>query len=531
MNRIENPILRGFNPDPSIIRVGEDYYIATSTFEWFPGVQIHHSRDLKNWKVIAQPLNKVSQLDMKGVPDSCGVWAPCLSYDKGTFYLVYSNVKSFDGVWKDTPNYLVTTEDITGEWSEPVYLSSRGFDGSLFHDADGKKYFLNMLIDHRDNKMFGGIELQEYDPVQKELTGEVHYLHQGSYLGCTEGPHIFKRGKFYYLILAEGGTEYNHAVSVARSESIFGPYTMHPDTSIVSCTYNKPYKLQKSGHGDFMEAEDGRWFITFLVGRPLKERGRCILGRETAIEEIIWKDDWPYLVSDCRLPRLEIMGLDTKELLVEKHPERDDFDTDTLSLDFQSLRIPRTEQWFSLTERKGFLRLKGKESLTSTHTQALIARRVQHFRIEASTSLEFHPENIQEMAGLVFYYNTGHYHYLHLTANYKGNKQLLRIITSDHFEMSEQDQEVEIPAETKLVLKGILDHGELQFYYSIDQEKTFLPIGDVLDASILSDDYVRDRDERYRPAFTGMFVGMCCQDLAYNRKHADFDWFTYKEIH
>ncbi len=531
MNLIQNPILRGFNPDPSIVRVGDDYYIATSTFEWFPGVQIHHSKDLKNWKVIAQPLNRLSQLDMKGVPDSCGVWAPCLSYDNGTFYLVYSNVKSFDGVWKDTPNYLVTTTDIKGEWSDPIYLSSRGFDGSLFHDSDGKKYFLNMLLDHRNNKMFGGIELQEYDTQKKQLVGDVHYLHNGSYLGCTEGPHIFKKDDYYYLILAEGGTEYGHAVSIARSTSVFGPYDMHPNISIVSCSHCRPYRLQKAGHGDIVETEDGRWFVTFLVGRPLKERGRCILGRETAIEELFWDNDWPYLKSDSRLPRLEIPGLDQKEIKIEINDYRNDFDSESLSLDFQSLRIPRTDNWFSLTERKGHLRLKGKESLSSTHTQALIARRVQHFAIEASTSIEFEPVNIHEMAGLVFYYNTGHYHYLHVTSNYEGTQKLLRVITSDHFEMIEQKQQVDITGQLNVVLKGVLNHGELQFYYSIDQEQTFLPIGEVLDASILSDDYIRERDERYRPAFTGMFVGMCCQDLASNKKHADFDWFDYEEIH
>jgi len=161
--QITNPILTGFNPDPSIVRVGEDYYIATSTFEWFPGVQIHHSRDLKNWKLVARPLQRLSQLDMKGNPDSCGVWAPCLSYADGLFYLVYSNVRSFDGVWKDTPNYLVTSATIEGDWSDPVYLSSRGFDGSMFHDSDGKKWFLSMLVDHRNGIFFGGIEMQQYD--------------------------------------------------------------------------------------------------------------------------------------------------------------------------------------------------------------------------------------------------------------------------------------------------------------------------------------------------------------------------------
>ncbi|WP_247672516.1 glycoside hydrolase family 43 protein [Aquimarina sp. MMG016] len=528
---IQNPILKGFNPDPSIIRVGEDYYIATSTFEWFPGVQIHHSRDLKNWKVIAQPLNRLSQLDMKGNPDSCGVWAPCLSYDNGTFYLVYSNVRSFDGVWKDTPNYLVTSDDITGEWSEPIYLSSRGFDGSMFHDSDGKKYFLNMLVDHRKGKFFGGIELQEYDVDRKQLVGEVHYLHSGTSLGCTEGPHIFKRDDYYYLLLAEGGTEYGHAESIARSKSLLGPYELHPDTSIISCSDAPSHGLQKSGHGDFVETSDGQWYFVFLVGRPLTERGRCILGRETAIEEIEWKaNGWPYLKSGSKLPRLEVPGLDVEDFTFKKPDERNDFDAEALSLDFQSLRIPKEESWISLKERKGFLRLKGKESLSSTHKQALVARRVQHFKVEASTSIEFDPKDILEMAGLVFYYNTGHYHYLHVTSNYKGTTKLLRIISSDYFEMSEQVQEVDITGQDSIVLKGILDQNILQFYYSVDRGDKFYTIGEMLDASILSDDYVRDRDERYRPAFTGMFVGMCCQDLAYNRKHADFDWFEYKEI-
>ena len=168
---IQNPILKGFNPDPSIIRVANDYYIATSTFEWFPGVQIHHSRDLMHWQLITRPLNRRSQLDMLGVPDSCGVWAPCLSYHQGTYYLVFSNVKSFDGVWKDTPNYLVTTQDIRGDWSEPIFLNASGFDGSLFHDENGRKWYTSMLLDHRKGKFFGGIILQEYDAQAEKLVG------------------------------------------------------------------------------------------------------------------------------------------------------------------------------------------------------------------------------------------------------------------------------------------------------------------------------------------------------------------------
>ncbi len=173
MKTITNPILRGFNPDPSILRVGDDYYIATSTFEWFPGVQIHHSRDLIHWKLIARPLNRVSQLDLKGAAASEGVWAPCLSYDKGVFYLVYTNVRLWrSGGPRDLHNYLVTATDIRGEWTDPIYLNGSGFDPSLFHDDDGRKWLINMLWDHRlGRNSFAGIVLQEYDPVNRRLPG------------------------------------------------------------------------------------------------------------------------------------------------------------------------------------------------------------------------------------------------------------------------------------------------------------------------------------------------------------------------
>ena len=173
MSMLQNPILRGFNPDPNIVRVNNDYYIATSTFEWFGGVQIHHSTDLVNWRVIGQALNTVEQLDMRGVPDSCGVWAAQLSYNNGRFCLVYTNVKSFDGPYKDTPNYFVSTTDITGNWSQATYLNSSGFDPSIFHDDDGKSYLLNMLVDHRNNALFGGIVTVSYTHLTLPTNREV----------------------------------------------------------------------------------------------------------------------------------------------------------------------------------------------------------------------------------------------------------------------------------------------------------------------------------------------------------------------
>ncbi|HXV32167.1 MAG TPA: family 43 glycosylhydrolase, partial [Sinorhizobium sp.] len=219
---IRNPILPGFNPDPSICRVGDDYYIATSTFEWYPGVQIHHSRDLVNWRLVRRPLERASQLDMRGNPDSCGIWAPCLSYCDGLFWLVYTDVKRFDGNFKDAHNYIVTAETIEATWSDPVYVNSSGFDPSLFHDDDGRKWFLNMQWNHRTESFggapkhpaFDGILLQEWDERTRRLVGPVKNIFAGSPLGLVEGPHLFKRNGWYYLTVAEGGTGYDHAVTM-----------------------------------------------------------------------------------------------------------------------------------------------------------------------------------------------------------------------------------------------------------------------------------------------------------------------------
>jgi xylan 1,4-beta-xylosidase len=529
MSFITNPILKGFNPDPSIIRVGNDYYIATSTFEWFPGVQIHHSTDLQNWTLIARPLNRVSQLNMKGVPDSCGVWAPCLSYHNGIFYLVYTNVKSFDGVWKDTPNYLVTTNDIRGEWSEPLFVSATGFDGSLFHDDDGKKWYLSLLVDHRKGKFFGGITIQEWNNETKKLTGETFHIFKGSSLGITEGPHLYKKDGYYYLLTAEGGTEYGHAATIARSKNITGPYELSPHHPFISSREHKNYYLQKCGHASLVQTKDGKWLTVFLTGRPLTVHGHCILGRETAMETVDWPaNEWPILGSGSSVPRVEVPIDVVAESKHKNLNAKDDFDTDVLNIHFQSLRIPITNDWASLTVRKGFLTLYGRESLSSLHEQSLLARRIQSLKMEAATCVDFSPKYFQQMAGLVCYYNSAHFHYLHITANDEGNR-CLQIISFDNFKQTEAfDEPIQLPDTGFIYLKAALHGAELQFYYAT-RENEWIAAGNVLNATILSDDYVRDGGDRYRPAFTGAFVGMCCQDLSGNKLPAHFDWFSYVE--
>lgn len=532
MIHIKNPIIKGFNPDPSIVRVNDTYYIANSTFEWFPGIQIHKSKDLVNWKLCAKPLDSIKYLDMKGIPDSCGVWAPCLSFHEGLFYLVYSNVKTFDGVWKDTPNYLITTDDIeNGVWSDPVFLNSSGFDASMFHDKDGRKWYLTLIVDHRKGKFFGGIGIQEYDPTGKRLIGKMTNVWKGSDLGITEGPHLYNRNGYYYLLTAEGGTEYGHAISIARSRNILGPYELHPQNPVISSKDNPEAPLQKTGHGALVETQNNEWYLTFLCGRPLSQRGRCTLGRETGIEKVEWHDDdWLYLSRGGCVADLYVPAPVLPVHVWPKEAEIEDFNTRKWNIHLNSLRIPITDTWCSLKANPGNLRLFGKDSLCSIHEQSMIARRVQAFHVEVETSVEFEPETFQQMAGLVFYYNTMHMHYLHVTYFEETGLKLLQIISGDNGKFTEPlDEPVDISGNSKVFLKGIMMGGKLQFYWSTDSN-SWQKVGPELDASILSDDYISTHGLHYRAAFTGCFAGMCCQDLSGNMKHADFDYFKYKEL-
>ncbi len=337
MNQIQNPILRGFHPDPSIIRVGEDYYIATSTFEWWPGVRLHHSRDLVHWELIEYPLNRVSQLDLRGVGPSQGIWAPCLTWDKGVFYLVYTVVKAFYCNMYDTENYLVTARDIHGPWSEPVALNNFGFDLSLFHDDDGRKYMVSMVTDHRVPKKYvGRLVLQEFDDEKGRMTGPVRdiYRAEGIFL---EGPHILKRRGWYYLFSADTGTGEGHGQTIQRSRDIWGPYEMYRPLdekrqegeaySILTSRHHEDILLQKAGHCDLVETRDGEWYAVHLCGRASSGRNpetaerfagarRYMLGRETAIQKMRWtKDDWLVLdkggntpAEEVEPPRCALMG-------------------------------------------------------------------------------------------------------------------------------------------------------------------------------------------------------------------------------
>ncbi len=524
----QNPSLRGFNPDPSIVRVGDDFYIATSTFEWYPGVQIHHSRDLRHWQLVGRPLDRPDLLNMLGCPDSCGVWAPCLTYADGLFWLAYADVRRFDGNFKDTHNYVTTAPAITGPWSDPVYLNSSGFDPSFYHAEDGRKWFLNMVWDHRpDRGFFAGIVMQEYDVERGMLVGEITPIFEGTELGLTEGPHIQRHGDWYYLITAEGGTGYGHAMTIARSRSLHGPYEADPDGPLFTARDDPDWPLQRSGHGDIAELEDGSYVAAYLCSRLFGESRHSPLGRETAIQSIELSDDgWFRPTNGSALPALEADLPELAEAIVEPEIELDDFSADTLNPVYQWLRSPWPDELFSLGERPGHLRIYGMESPGSLFRQSLVARRQKHFRFTAETRVDVEPQNFQQMAGLIVYYNSSKFHYLYVGFD-DGIGKHLGIMSCEadrtlaaSFPM--HDQRVALP-EGPVSLKAEADHEALTFSYRTgSNDWACLP--PTLDMRHLTDQAGLEAGEQ----FTGTFVGMCANDLSGQRLPADFEYFSYK---
>lgn len=517
---IKNPTLPGFHPDPSICRVGDDFYLANSTFEWFPGVPIHHSRDLKHWRLIGHALTRPSQLDLRGVPDSGGVWAPSMSHADDRFWLIYTNLRNtgMGRPFKDIKIYLATAERAEGPWSDPVELDSIGFDPSLFHDDDGRKWLVNMEWDFRKGRYrFAGIVIQEFDVSAGKLVGDrKKILHKENIL--TEGPNLYKHDGWYYLMLAEGGTGWNHGISAARSRSLLGPYELDPQASVMTTRDDYGHALQKSGHGELVETGAGEWFLAHLASRPVGFERRCTLGRETCLQRVKWVDGWLRLEQGGHSPSVEI----EEPTGLSPHPwpevaERDEFDGTPLDPSWQSLRVPADASWVSLTDRPGWLRLRGRESMHSHFDPSLLAKRLTSHRATAMTMLEFEPDHYTRMAGLTCFYNSANFYYLRVTHEENRGK-VLGITLTDKGSYDELG-DIGIDGWTQVHLRAEIDRDTLRFSASPDG-RDWRQVGPALDFTKLSDDYAN--------GFTGAMVGLAVQDLADRSKTADFDHFELK---
>ncbi|CUS25480.1 beta-xylosidase [Paucilactobacillus oligofermentans DSM 15707 = LMG 22743] len=537
--KITNPVLPGFNADPSMIRVDDTYYIANSTFEWFPGVRLHESKDMVHWNLLPSPLSTTTLLDMKGNPSSGGIWAPDLSYADGKFWLIYTDVKITEGAFKDMTNYLTTATDIRGPWSDPIKVNGVGFDASLFHDNDGKKYLVQQTWDHREyNHPFDGITLTEFDTsTMKLMPHTARTIYDGTAVKLVEGPHLYNIKGQYYLFAAEGGTVFTHQEVVARSKTL-DPHSFEsePDGPFITNFDTPDFYLQKQGHGALVDTPSGEWYYASLVSRPWNHknesstdpRGWSTLGRETSIQKVEWDDqDWPRVVGghggqvEVEAPKDAILT-DAPS----NHSRHDEFDKPALDIDWNTLRIPFTDTMGSYGN--GELKLIGRGSLAGTFDTSMIASRWQAFNFDAETKVKFNPYSYQQMAGLTNFYNDKHWSWIFITWNEK-NGAVIEVAQNDNNNYTSylKDDAIKIPDGTEYVwFKTKVRKQSYTYEYSFDGS-TWHEIPVELDAAILSDDYVL---QNYGGFFTGAFVGLAAVDYAGYEEPATFNYFDYKEI-
>ncbi|EMY9863832.1 TPA: glycoside hydrolase family 43 protein [Clostridioides difficile] len=538
---IKNPILPGFNPDPCICRKGDDYYLVVSSFEWFPGIPVYHSKDLKNWELYTHILTDETKIDLKKLPSSKGIWAPCLTYceEEDLFYIVYGIMNSMNARYFDVDNYLITSKDIKGEWSEPVYLHSSGFDASIFHDDDGKKWIASLDWETREGyEKPGVICLVEYCTKKKEIVGYPKRIWSGGTdRGCIEAPHITKRGDYYYIMCAEGGTGYGHSVTMGRAKNIWGPYEKDSMNPIVTSIpgdfyerhdpdhlkpkyYNPESKLQKSGHGSYIETTSGEVYLVHLTSRPFVPELRCTLGRETAIQKMKWtKDNWLRMEDESNLAKEYVSESKLEEHLVSSIPSFDDFDSNELGLQYYAPRISPLS-FADVKSRPGYVRIRGQESRTSLNKVSILARKLTSVYARITTKMEFYPEVHQHSAGLIMYYDNMNYINLRKYYSETLGQSALSII---HLENGEKTEFLntripikDIPIYIRLYVQGRKSY----FEWSYD-EKNYQRIGKVFDTTKFSDEYCKYGE------FTGTFIGLTCADRVKHKHYADFDFFEY----
>ena len=478
---------------------------------------------------------------MKKLPSAKGIWAPCLTYceEEDMFYVVYGVMNSMNARYFDVDNFLVKSKDIKGPWSKPVYLHSSGFDASILHDDDGKKYIVSLEWETREGyEKPGFICIVEYDPKKEEIVGYPKPLWRGGTdRGCIEAPHLTKRGEYYYIMCAEGGTGYNHCVTMGRAKNVWGPYEKDPINPIVTSVpgesnerkdpdylkpkyFNPDSVLQKSGHGSYVELPTGEVYLVHLCARPFVPELRCTLGRETAIQKMKWtKDGWLRMADGTNLAKSEVEESALPEEELPTIPAFDDFDGEELGNFYYAPRI-MPQRFADVTARKGYVRIRGQESRTSLNKVSILARKLTSVYARVTTKMEFTPEIHQHSAGLIMYYDNMNYVNLRKYYSETLGQSALSIIQLENGEKTEF-LNTRIPVEDRPIYLRLYVQGrESWFEWSYDGEQ-YERIGRVFDTTKYSDEYCKYGE------FTGTFVGMTCADRVLHKHYADFDFFEY----
>lgn len=512
--KVSNPILKGFYPDPSICRVGDDFYLANSSFAYFPGVPIFHSKDLAHWEQIGHVLDRKEQLPLNNVKHSNGIFAPTIRYHEGTFYMITTNVSAGG-------NFLVTAKDPSGPWSNPYYLGDEatGIDPSLFFDEDGSCYYVGTRPNPKGVTYNGDWEIwvQELDLHTMKLTGESSYLWKGALKEVIwpEGPHLYKKDDYYYLMIAEGGTGPNHSITIARSKNLRGPYENNPNNPILTHWHlGKKYPIVYVGHGDLVDDKQGNWYVIMLASRRCE--GYTNLGRETFLAKVVWEDGWPIVNEGVgKLEDVVDIELPSCEVLKRKHCYH--FYTKELEQSFVCLRNPK-ESMYEILEKEGVLRLfLQPETLTELASPTYLGVRQEEYDYMVSTHVAFVPQQVQEEAGIAIV-QSNLYHMRFVLKSKDDAVYLCLISVQDGKDVILKEEKIS----AKQVELEIINHGQkADFIYKENGNRVLF----------LKEVDMRSLSTEVAGGFTGCTIGMYASSNGKeSQTYADFHWFSYENI-
>lgn len=493
--KYNNPIIKGFNPDPSICRVGGDYYLVTSTFEFFPGVPVYHSTNLVNWELINYCLTRKSQLDLENCRNSGGIYAPTIRYQDDTFYMVTTNTSNLG-------NFIVSARDIYGEWSEPVPVNQGGIDPSLLFD-EGRAYFCSASADEEGTSCIMLCEIEIATGNKLTDSKIISYGCGGRY---SEAPHIYKLGGYYYLLLAEGGTEYGHMTTVQRSSFVYGPYEPCPGNPILSHKDAMGTSVQATGHSDLFEDSNGNWWLVSLGIRQLPSAMLHNLGRETFLTPVTWGEDgWP-VVGNVGRTSLTMEGPLPESPKQETVDFLDEFMDGKLNLNWNFVRNPVLENY---QLKPGYMRLTGTKASLSDFAPTFIGIRQKEFHMRAKTLL--HTERMQNgtSAGITAFYNKEYYYALCVSRERDG--YYIRLVNTVHGYTSEVIRIKTEPVK-HIELEIVTGVQFYRFYYSINHERLY--VGQAATAGLTTEGTMT-------MTFTGTYLGIYAE-----KGEADFVRFS-----
>lgn len=507
-----NPVQRGFFPDPSVVRVGSDYYMVNSTFQYFPAIAISHSTDMIHWELIGHAITNPDYLDLSDIRNSHGIWAPDISYSNGRFIIMATLRLNGDGTRGNDVlrrQLVVTSDRPEGPYSEPAWLEVDSIDPSHFVDDDGRHY---MIISP-------GINIVPLSEDCTKVLGKPIPVWPGTGERCPEGPHILRHGEYYYAILAEGGTGYGHGINVGRSKNLFGPYEASPYNPLMRQT-DPDALIQRTGHGKLIDTTNGDWWVYYLMGRR-NQGNYTTIGRESGLDPVKWLDDGWFVINDGNGPSITQRAPKLKQMNVTKWT-RDDFDDKELNLNWEFVRNPARGS-YSLTERPGYMRIWTRDGrLDEIRAKNTLLRREQELCYEASTKLEFYPAKDGEQAGLTCYYST--VTYARCAICYENGRKIQLVINRNHGE--ELIAQVDDVKEQAIYLKVVVNNLKRTFYYSYDGEH-YEVVGILENCIYLCDEGVPDDPKRHTGTLVGIYAnnGGCG-----SRIPADFDYFEYLDL-